>query len=223
MTELSSVFFVIFVVSFGLTLVSLFSGLSSTAHVGGLGHSTAGHGLRWGHVPHGDAWAHGGHPGAGAHSHSGQVGGHGAQIAPVNMATGLAFLTWFGGVGFLVTAYTGLGAALAIVAALGAGLVGAGVIFWFLARILLPGQTAFLDDSDFDLVGTVGRLSVGIRPDGTGELVYSKGGGRHVLSARTENGASLERGSEVVVVRYERGVAFVELFDEFVHSDGMRG
>jgi hypothetical protein len=99
------------------------------------------------------------------------------------------------------------------------GLVGAVLVFTFLVRVLLPGQTPYLDTADFELVGTVGRLSSGIRSGGTGELVYSKGGARHVISARSDDGAPLDRGVEVVVVRLDRGVAYVQTFQQFVESD----
>jgi hypothetical protein len=220
MPDLSSLFLLVFLVSFGLTLVSLVSGMSG-AHVGSLrlGHAGGTHGLRLGHAAHGGAMAHGGSLRIHGHASPARFGGQTEQVSPLNMATLLGFLTWFSGVGYILTAYTGLGTVLAIASSVGAGLLGAGAIFLFLARVLLPGQTAFLDDADYQLIGTVGHLSVGIREGGTGELVYSKDGARHVLSARTEDGSPMERGSEVVVVRHERGIAFVEQFDEFMRAD----
>jgi hypothetical protein len=91
-------------------------------------------------------------------------------------------------------------------------------MFTFLVRVLLPGQTPYLDSEDYEMPGTIGRLSVAIREGGTGELVYSKGGTRRVAGARSEDGKPLERGAEVVVVRHERGIAYVQSFDEYMES-----
>src|SRR5438045_734773 len=104
---------------------------------------------------------------------------------------------------FLVVFIASLGLTL-VLFALGAG------------GIRLPGQTPYLAAEDFELTGTVGRLSTGIRAGGTGEMVYSKAGTRRVASARSEDGRSLERGDEVVIVRSERGVAYVQTFEEFM-------
>ena len=51
-------------------------------------------------------------------------------------------------------------------------------------------------------------------------MVYSKAGTRRVASARSEDGRSLERGDEVVIVRSERGVAYVQTFEEFMKEEG---
>ena len=135
------------------------------------------------------------------------------------MATILAFLTWFGGAGYVLTEYSSLFAVLTVVLAGAVGLAGGGIVFLFLTRVLLPGQTPYLVSEDFELGGTIGTLSVGIRATGTGEMVYSKAGTRRVASARSEDGRPIERGSEVVVVRAERGVAYVQKFDEFVQGE----
>jgi len=59
------------------------------------------------------------------------------------------------------------------------------------------------------MIGAFGRLSIPIRAGGTGELIYSQQGTRRVTGARSEDGAAIPKGAEVLVVRYERGIAFV--------------
>jgi hypothetical protein len=59
------------------------------------------------------------------------------------------------------------------------------------------------------MIGAFGRLSIPIRPGGTGELIYSQQGTRRVTGARSEDGSPIPKGAEVLVVRYERGIAFV--------------
>ena len=222
MVDASTIFLVVFVVSFVLTILSFVLGVADLSIGGhGIGHGDAPHPshLPTVHLPHElHLGGHGaGGPGLHIGAHDAVLGAEG--ISPFNMATMLAFLTWFGGAGYLLTTYTGVATLLALVLAGGVGLAGAALVFTFMVRVLLPGQTPYMKSDDYEMVGTIGRLSVGIRPSGTGELIYSKAGGRQVCSARTEDGQPLERGAEVVIVRHEGPIAYVELFDSFLHSD----
>ena len=96
---------------------------------------------------------------------------------------------------------------------MGSGLVGGGIIFLFLSKILISDQE-FLDPADFEMVGVLGKLSVPIRIGGTGELIYSQAGTRRVCGARSESGEAIAKGTEVVVTRYEKGIAYVRLWSE---------
>jgi len=219
--DISSAFLVVFIASLGLTLVTFALGAGGL-HLPGVHHGGANLHvqLQTGHVPHVAQPAHLPH---GDLSHA-TVHGHGSpvgeSISPLNMATVLAFLTWFGGAGYVLTAYFSILTIIAVALSALIGFAGAGIVFMFLTRILLPGQTPYLAAEDFELTGTVGRLSTGIRAGGTGEMVYSKAGTRRVASARSEDGRSLERGDEVVIVRSERGVAYVQTFEEFMKEEG---
>ena len=93
------------------------------------------------------------------------------------------------------------------------GLGGASVVFWFLAKVLMSREEA-LDPADYDMVGVLGKLSMPIRAGGTGELIYTQGGTRRVSGARAESGAAIAKGTEVVVTRYEKGIAYVRAWDE---------
>jgi hypothetical protein len=100
-----------------------------------------------------------------------------------------------------------------LLASVGSGLVGGGIIFLFLSKILISDQE-FLDPADFEMVGVLGKLSVPIRVGGTGELIYSQAGTRRVCGARSESGEVIAKGTEVVVTRYEKGIAYVRLWSE---------
>jgi len=43
-----------------------------------------------------------------------------------------------------------------------------------------------------------------------GELIYSQQGTRRVAGARSEDGVAIPRGTEVMVARYEKGIAYVK-------------
>ncbi len=71
------------------------------------------------------------------------------------------------------------------------------------------------------MVGVLGRLSIPIRAGGTGELIYSQEGTRRVAGARSEDGAAIPKGAEVVVTRYEKGIAYVRPWEELASELGV--
>lgn len=169
------------------------------------------------HVPHWSSHLPGvhGHPGA-VHAPSGagaRAAGHGTQVSPFNLITLTAFLAWFGGTGFLLARHSTMWFFAALLVSVLSGIGGAAIIYLFLARVLSAPDEC-LDSADFDMVGVLGKLSVRIRQGGTGELVYSQAGTRRVCAAKSESGSAITKSTEVVVTRYERGVAYVRPWSE---------
>ncbi len=165
------------------------------------------------HVPHGGHIA-GSHPGAGAHAGN----GHSGEMPFFNFATITAFLAWFGGSGYLLTRYSTWVVTLVLVVSTVFGLVGASVIFLFVAKFLMA-HSRELDPADYERVGALGRISSPIREGGTGEMIFSLGGTRQVCGVRSESGEALARGDEVIVTRYERGIAYVRRYDELAGNE----
>jgi hypothetical protein len=136
----------------------------------------------------------------------------GAHVSPFNLSTISAFLAWFGGAGYLLVRFSDLAAVLVLLVSGAVGVVGGGIIFVTLTRYVLPRLTE-LRPEDFRVEGAIGRVTVPIRAGGTGEVVYSLGGTRHVDGARSVSGEAVERGAEVVIQRMEKGIAYVERWD----------
>jgi membrane protein implicated in regulation of membrane protease activity len=155
------------------------------------------------------------HPGHGVHAGHGPVGHtHGGlDISPFNPVTLAAFLAWFGGTGYLLTRFWSGWFVMGFGIALLSGLAGAGCIFLFLSKVL-TSRGENLDSEDYEMIGVLGRISVPIRETGTGEIIYSQGGTRRTCGARAENHAAIAKGSEVLVTRYEKGIAYVRPWDE---------
>jgi membrane protein implicated in regulation of membrane protease activity len=148
--------------------------------------------------------------GAGAHrtGHSG-----GGDISPFNFITLTAFLAWFGGTGYLLARHSTMWFFTALIVSVLAGIGGAAIIYLFLSRVLSSPEEA-LDPADFEMVGVLGKLSVRISDGGTGELIYSQAGTRRVCGARSDDGSPILKGTEVVVTRYDRGIAYVRRWSE---------
>ena len=130
----------------------------------------------------------------------------------------MAFLTWFGGAGYIVTRTFSLGPFFSVPLALTSGLTGGTIMFLLLARVLWPMRSKPLSTADFRLPGTAARVVSSIREGGVGEIVYTKAGSRFTAGACAVNGKPVPKGAEVVIIRYERGLAYVQPVTEILEE-----
>jgi hypothetical protein len=205
-----------FAVGFAFSLISFLGG-------GSRWHFHLPHGA--GHVPMGGSGA-GGHAPLAGHApmagHTPVATGSGAQaahapqttsVSPFNFVTFTAFLAWFGGTGYLLTRYSSLWFLIGLGIALASGVVGGGIVFLFLGKVLTSEEES-MDPADYEMVGVLGRTSIPIRAGGTGEIIYSQAGTRRTCGARSEDGVAIAKGVEIVVTRYDKGIAYVRLWTE---------
>ncbi len=158
------------------------------------------------HVPKGMHF-HGAHVGHGG-------GAHGAGPAAwFNFGTITAFLAWFGGTGFLLTRFSTLIAAVGLGISVVSGLAGASFVFWFVFKFLLAHEQD-LDPADYSMIGVLGQVISTVRAGGTGEMIFSREGARRCVAIRSENNVPIAKGIEVVVMRFEKGIAYVRPWDE---------
>ncbi len=157
------------------------------------------------HLPHGHALPT--HPGM-APSALNRAG-----MPHINFATVTAFLTWFGAAGYLLTLYSTFVVAIVLGFSILAGWAGATIIFWFVVKFLLAHERE-LDPADYNRIGVLARVTSPIGAAGTGEITFSQAGSRNTCGARNETGKPLARGAEVVIIRYEHGIAYVRPWDE---------
>jgi membrane protein implicated in regulation of membrane protease activity len=180
-------------------------------------------GMRWHlhlpHLPHAmhGPTTHGSVVGGHADVAKGGAPSHAGQVSPFNFVTLAAFLAWFGGTGYLLTRFWTIWFAMGLGIALLSGLTGAGIIYLFLSKVLMSDNEN-LDPADYEMTGVLGRTSVTIRPGGTGEIIYSQAGTRKTCGARAEDSTAIAKGSEVIVTRYEKGIAYVRLWAEMTED-----
>ena len=158
-------------------------------------------------APHGDATSHGGI----AKSASSHGAGH---ISWFNASTVMAFLAWFGGIGYILSAHSHLVGLIALAFAIAGGLSASWAVFKFMVK-LMNTESSHLKDEDYRHEGLVCTVTMPVRANGTGEIVYMQNGVRRSAGARSCNGKPLEKGAEVVIERYENGVAYVHRWEEF--------
>lgn len=133
---------------------------------------------------------------------------------------GSAFLTWFGGAGYLLSRYSGFTTLLTTLVATIIGMVGGGLVFVAISRLLLPRLTEMRPE-DYRLEGAVAKVTASIRPGGTGEIVLTLGGSQRIESARGLTDDALDKGTEVIIHHVNRGIAFVERWDKFAEQNAL--
>src|SRR4249920_137662 len=155
----------------------------------------------------------GGHAVGGAHHAGGLTRGgaahSGMHISWLNASTILAFLAWFGGTGYLLTKYSHIVSLFIVFLATFAGLAAGWMVFRFLLELVGPSDEP-LQSEDRRIVGSLAKVSMTIRENGTGEIIFPLGGGRSCSGARIEDGVAIEKGAEVVIEKYEHGIAYVK-------------
>jgi membrane protein implicated in regulation of membrane protease activity len=190
---LSDIFLGCFLAGFVLTAASLMFGAD---HGGG----DAGSDFSADISPDFDAGVDVGH----GHGH-----GHGWKfgLSWLSFNSLVMFLTFFGAVGFALLS-TNVAPLLALFLAVLAGIGGGLVVALFVRKFLVKGNTE-MRSADYQMAGTLGRITSSIREGGTGEIVYVQGGTRKTLGARSDEGVAHPLGQEVVIVDYKSGIAYV--------------
>ena len=201
-----------FRLGFLLSLISFFTGLFH-GHIPGLGHFHI-------HLPHGHLHVGAGHVNVGApdaHAPAGRGQGMGNDISFFNFPTTMVFLGWFGGMGYILTTGSTLSFILVLGLSVVSGLGGASLVFLFIVKVLMRSDSQ-LRESDYDMVGVLGTVCSGIREGGTGEIIFEVEDVRRTCGARSEKGTAIGKGTEVVVTRYERGLAYVRPYQELTEE-----
>ncbi len=110
----------------------------------------------------------------------------GTHISWFNASSAMAFLAWFGGTGYLLTRHSHLLAVISLLLATVAGLAAGWVVFRFMVK-LVSSTDAAMKSEDY----------------------------RRCAGARSDEGKAIEKGAEVVIERYEKGIAYVKRWEEF--------
>src|SRR5215470_16247162 len=156
---------------------------------------------------------HGLHHTAHGGAHADRQGGN--HVSWLNASSAMAFLAWFGGTGYLLTRHSRLVGLLIFGVASAAGLAAGWAVFRFMLKLVSSAQDAPMTPEERRVQGSVGTVSMPIREGGTGEIIFPLGGVRRCAGARSEDGKPIEKGAEVVIARYEKGIAYVKRWEEF--------
>jgi membrane protein implicated in regulation of membrane protease activity len=234
---LAGFYLVCFLLGLVFVAVSAFIGVThDVAHLPGVHDGSSAHGLAGdmahgyaGDAGHADSLPGAGHDGpAVGHDASGQSvestthaldgtghshTAHAPSASPLNMMTIMAFLTWFGGAGYVLHVVYGTALPVSLAGGLAAGIVAGWLVYLFLTKVLLPGTA--INPRDHSAVGSLAIVTLPIQKHGVGEIVYTLSGSRHSDGARSVDGSPIPRGTEVVILNFEKGIAQVEPWSRF--------
>jgi hypothetical protein len=139
--------------------------------------------------------------------------GHGHS--PVNFTTILAFLTGFGGTGYILWKNNGLSGMLILLIAVTIGLVIAFGLFMFLSKVLMRDENV-MKEANYQLEGILGTITVAVPMLGIGEMKFILGGTTRSIGVKEEHGKAISKGTKVVIVWIEKVMASVTLFEDTV-------
>lgn len=189
---MTTLFITCFLVGLALSILSFASGFEHVTILDNLFHHGHGHGHV--HMPKAIRGA-----------------GKQARASAFNMAAITAFLVWFGGGGLLLQRLTPWSDLIAVAGAAPIGFLGASLINRVITALMRRENNA----ETITMTGLIAKVTIPIRAqDGTGEIVYTHQGTRHVAGARSDSGSAILKGAEVIVTKYEKGIAYVATWDE---------
>ncbi|AFM41121.1 hypothetical protein Desaci_2158 [Desulfosporosinus acidiphilus SJ4] len=202
---LEGIYIICLTVGFILSVLGIAFG-GHGGHMSHVGHAQFGDSHSMGHLTHANMQS----------TNNSNIANEGASVytAPIlNIQAIFAFLLGFGAgglVGFQVFNRLLLTLPLAIVG---------GIAFWWVVRavitVMLRNQTAYLDIKDNDVVGITGLVITKISQDSMGEIMYLLQGTDRIIRAKAFDGGQINKGESVVIVKVERGVAYVTSADSF--------
>jgi hypothetical protein len=149
--------------------------------------------------------------------HGGPAAKAGTHLSRFNATTVLAFLAWFGGIGYILANHSTLVALACLGIAVASGFAAGWLVYRFMF-LLVRNTEGHMNEWDYRHEGSLGTVSIRIPADGTGEVIFEQHGARRSAGARSDDGSPIERGAEVVISRYEKGIAYVKKWDEFTNE-----
>jgi hypothetical protein len=138
-------------------------------------------------------------------------------LGSLNLYGLLVLLLIFGLLGFLLHNVANVGPELSFIFAL---VVGAGCAMFvsaLLSRLFFERMVGALGAESSQLEGRLGKVSMGVRPGGIGEVIFTNTqGGRQSMGARSADGEAIPVDTEVVILGSEKGIATVQPWDRFM-------
>ncbi|QUL53194.1 hypothetical protein KDC22_22615 [Paenibacillus tritici] len=142
------------------------------------------------------------------HTGGGDSGGPGfLPILPL-----MVFVTVWGGTGYVLTRFSGMQLlAVVLVCTLVALLPGI-LLYTVLARVMTRYDSS-MSELDYEPAGQLGYISVAAEDGAVGEMKYVLHGTMRSIGVRAEAGQQLMRGDRVIIVKTDKGIAAVTLFE----------
>ncbi|AIQ66968.1 hypothetical protein PGRAT_04390 [Paenibacillus graminis] len=142
------------------------------------------------------------------HMGGGDAGGPGfVPILPL-----MVFVTVWGGTGYVLTRFSGMNRlAVVLIGTVVALLVGC-LMYAVLARVMTRYDNS-MNELDYEQAGQLGYISIAAADGAVGEMKYVLHGTMRSIGVRAETGQQLVRGDRVIILKVDKGIASVTLFE----------
>ncbi|QSF47351.1 hypothetical protein [Paenibacillus tianjinensis] len=142
------------------------------------------------------------------HVGGGDAGGPGfVPILPL-----MVFVTVWGGTGYVFTRFSGMTMlAVVLISTVVALLLGC-LMYVVLARVMTRYDSS-MNEMDYEQAGQLGYISIPAMDGAVGEMKYVLHGTMRSLGVRAEAGQQLAKGDRVIILKVDKGMATVTLFE----------
>ncbi|WP_235192058.1 hypothetical protein [Paenibacillus sp. FSL R7-277] len=142
------------------------------------------------------------------HVGGGDAGGPGfLPILPL-----MVFVTVWGGTGYMLVKYSGMQLLTVVLVCTLIALLPGILLYTVLARVMTRYDSS-MSELDYDPAGQLGYISIAAADGAVGEMKYVLHGTMRSIGVRAESGQSLLRGDRVIIVKTDKGIAAVTLFE----------
>jgi len=124
----------------------------------------------------------------------------------------MVFVTVWGGTGYVLTRFSGMNRlAVVLISTVVALLLGC-LMYGVLARVMTRYDSS-MNELDYDPTGQLGYISISAMDGAVGEMKYVLHGTMRSIGVRSEIGQQLAKGDRVIILKVDRGMAAVTLFE----------
>lgn len=142
------------------------------------------------------------------HFHAG-AGGHG--FMPLLLPLTVSVTVW-GGTGYVLVRFSGMNLPSAVLICTVIALLPGCLLYIVLIRMMTRYDSS-MNESDYDLAGQLGYISIAAEDGTAGEMKYVLHGTMRSIGVRAETGQQLAKGDRVIILKVDKGMAEVTLFE----------
>lgn len=147
--------------------------------------------------------------GLAGHIHAGGSDAGGPGVLPILPL--MVSVTVWGGTGYMLTKFSGMQLLPVVLVCTVIALLPGILLYTVLARIMTRYDS--MSEWEYDPAGQLGYISIAAADGAVGEMKYVLLGTMRSIGVRAEPGQELNRGDRVIIVRVEKGLAAVTLFE----------
>ncbi len=129
----------------------------------------------------------------------------------------MVFVTVWGGTGYVLTRFTGMNLLAVVLICTVVALLLGSLMYAVLARVMTRYDSS-MNEMDYEQVGQLGYISIPAVDEAVGEMKYVLHGTMRSIGVRAETGQQLAKGDRVIILKVDKGMATVTLFESEIEQ-----